>query len=100
LATLAAMQISAANLLLASQQTRPATPARMPGAEAQASGQAKQAAKAFALPDFDQVADAGEVPADTPRAAAPRQGSAPAPVTHAQGYASALPPGSTLDIRV
>ena len=83
------MQLSAANLLIASQQLSHGTAKAAPGAQAQfASALAKEGGvnkTGFAPMDFKQAAPA--------RAAAPAQ-------TPASGYSASTRLGATLDIRV
>ncbi|HXC56525.1 MAG TPA: hypothetical protein VNU97_14600 [Rhizomicrobium sp.] len=86
------MQLSAANLLIASQQIARGASQPSPQAQAQfASALAKEKgadAMGFAPMDFKQTA-----PAATPSQAAPAQASA-------AGYGTASPLGANLDIRV
>ena len=84
------MQISAANLILAAQQTKVAKPAGdLAAARTQATAAAKTAR--FSPPDFDAATDAKPVGKPQPPAAAERP---------ARGYAALAAPGSQLDIRV
>ncbi len=95
------MQISAANLLLAAQQARPAGP---PSGAGTGPAAAKPAARPFALPDLDGMAETAEKPADAMREPAPQVPSAPAPIARANGqtggYAALAAPGSRLNICV
>ncbi len=95
------MQISAANLLLAAQQARPAA---SPSGAGTGPAAAKPAARPFALPDLEGAAETAEKPADVPRKPAPQTPSAPAPIARANsqtgGYAALAAPGSKLNICV
>lgn len=95
------MQISAANLLLAAQQARPAA---SPSGAGTGPAAAKPAARPFALPDLEGAAETAEMPADAPRKPAQQAPSAPAPIARANsqtgGYAALAAPGSKLNICV
>lgn len=94
------MQISAANLLLAAQQAKPAASPRAQGtAFADAMVGAKPAAKPFALPDFDSAQETADAPRKEP-AKAPETRATPAPIARGNGYAAVAAPGSSLNICV